>query len=148
MTTKRRRVQFTPSQPSRTKQSFKEECNVNSILDRYRRTGQLTHVRVSLGQYGDFTQFNDYQEAINLVLDAQQQFDQLPAHLRERFGNSPEHLIRFVADPNNYQEALKLGILSSEAVAKHKLQNDDLTTNKSNASNTQPNQKKDATKED
>lgn len=39
-------------------------------------------------------------------------FRQLPSEVRLKFKNNPEELVRFVADPANRPEALKLGLLT------------------------------------
>lgn len=39
--------------PSLTKQSFKDECDVNKIVDRFTRTGQLDHLRPGNPEYGE-----------------------------------------------------------------------------------------------
>lgn len=101
---------------SRTKQSFKAECDVNRIVARHRLTGQLTHVTTRLPQFLDMSSIPDYQTALNLVLDAQAGFMQLPAVLRKRFGNNPAALLDFVRDPANADELVALGL----AVAKPK----------------------------
>lgn len=38
---------------SLTHQSFKDECDVNNVIKRFTRTGQLTHVNQRPAQYGD-----------------------------------------------------------------------------------------------
>ena len=40
--------------PSRTKQAFKEECDVNNILRKYEKTGLITHVAAYKGRYEIF----------------------------------------------------------------------------------------------
>jgi phage internal scaffolding protein len=45
-------------------------------------------------------------------MDAQYQFDQLPALIRDRFHNDPQEMLAFLNDPNNYDEAIKLGLVN------------------------------------
>ena len=45
------RVSF--SEPPKTRQSFKDECDVNRIVDTYARTGMVNHVPRVAPQYGD-----------------------------------------------------------------------------------------------
>lgn len=109
------RLKFDPAkEPSLTKQSFKDECDINVILKRYKLTGLVEHVQSARGGYGDFTQVTDYQSALNAVLLAQDAFLELPATIRERFGNEPDAFVRFVDDPANAQALVDLGL----AVAK------------------------------
>lgn len=106
----RLRVALDTGSESRTKGSFKAECDVNNILERYQRTGVITHVRNSPGAFGDFSRVGDYQSALNQVLKAQDAFMTLPAEVRDRFKNDPGRFIEFVEDPKNGQELVKLGL--------------------------------------
>lgn len=96
--------------PSRTKQSFKEEVDINTIVKRFGLTGQLPeNVRVPVSaDYVDAV--SDYQTAMNIVRSAQEEFMRLPSAVRERFGNDPQKLQMFVEDEKNLDEARKLGI--------------------------------------
>lgn len=101
--------------PSMTQQQFKDDCNINSIIDKYKITGALP-VSQETGIYGDFTseEFGDYQSALNLVKQAQTDFDSLPAKVRERFGYSPASLFAFLCDKANYDEAVSLGLVKAQ----------------------------------
>lgn len=95
---------------SMTKQSFKDECDVNTILAQYQNTGVITHLNSRQLEYLDNTTHDNYHSSINLVLEAQNAFDQLPAKVRKRFENEPAKLLEFMADPANYKEAVELGL--------------------------------------
>ena len=51
---------------------------------------------------------------MNIVASAQQEFDQLPAPVRKRFGNDPASFLDFVHDDSNIDEMAKLGLISHE----------------------------------
>lgn len=123
---KRKRHFYQDDLPSMTQQHFKQECDVNSILERYRKTGTVQHISKSQQQYGDFTMFKDFKENLDTVTNAFQAFDALPAHLRKRFQNDPAQLLTFISDPKNYEEAQNLGIIRVSETLPAK--NDDLTT--------------------
>lgn len=95
---------------SMTRQSEKDKCDVNLILKQFRVTGVLPN-RGAPGRYEDLPSSMDYQEAMNVTLAAQAAFADLPSKIRERFGNDPESLLRFLGDPENRDEAIKLGLL-------------------------------------
>ncbi len=101
--------------PSMTQQQFKDDCNINTIIDKYKVTGALP-VSQETGIYGDFTsaEFGDYQSALNLVKQAQTDFDSLPAKVRERFGYSPSALLAFLGDESNFDEAVSLGLVNAQ----------------------------------
>lgn len=106
------RVQF--EGPTLTKQSFKDECDVNNIMKKFEKTGLLTHTTKYQGKYADFTKVTDYQSALNTVIEANDAFDSLPSKLRARFANDPAEFLAFVENPNNREEAKKLGLLKPE----------------------------------
>lgn len=96
---------------SRTKQSFRDECDVNQIMKRYQMTGILPgQDRMAMARYLDCTEV-DFQKAMLTVASAKQAFDALPAVVRERFANDPARLLAFLDDPENRAEAVKLGLV-------------------------------------
>lgn len=99
-----------------TKQSFKEECDINNIMRKYERTGVLDHVGTSVPQYGEYMGSMSYQESLNAILFAQAQFADLPAELRARFGNDPAELLAFMEDAGNLDEAVKLGLVQKPII--------------------------------
>lgn len=102
--------------PSRTKQAHKQECDINHILARYKRTGVLDFQQRHEPQYGDVTAI-DFQEAQFTVAKANGMFAAMPAHLRARFDNDPGKFLTFVHDERNRVEAEDLGLLKPRAAA-------------------------------
>jgi phage internal scaffolding protein len=118
MTTKfkvpyRERSRFTVKflEPSRTKQSHRDECDINTILQGYNRTGLLQHVAQHQGVYDDVSDVPSYHEAMNLIARAGQSFDLLPADMRKRFSNDPAEFLAFVHDEKNREEMVKMGLI-------------------------------------
>jgi len=101
---------------SLTKQSFRDECDINFIMNKWKRTGEIPADSVGRmrPRYGDFTNANDYMEACNRVIDANEAFDSMPSFLRDRFANEPANLIAFLADSANQEEAIKLGLAEAQ----------------------------------
>lgn len=97
-------------EPSLAQQHFKDECDINTILERFNITGLLPQSPLS-PKYGDFSGISDYHSALNAVIAAQDQFDGLPAQIRARFENEPAKLIEFLEDENNRPEAEELGLV-------------------------------------
>lgn len=102
-------------EPSMTQQSFKEECDINTILERFNVTGQVPVSPID-PQYGDFSGVTDYQSALNAVIAAQAGFDSLPARVRERFANDPAAFVDFCLDESNREEMIQLGLVIERAV--------------------------------
>jgi phage internal scaffolding protein len=103
------------TRPSRTKQSFRDECDINHILRQFNVTGQLPVGSVQ-PQYGDFSGITDYQSALNAVMAAQDSFLQLPAKVRAKFDNDPALFVEFASDEANRDEMKALGLLHEETV--------------------------------
>lgn len=95
-----------------TRQEFKDECDINKILANYAQTGQLGHLNTRPPMWGDVGP-QDFQTALHLVMDAQAEFDKLPAKVRDRFANDPAKLLAFVQDESNRSEAISLGLVPS-----------------------------------
>lgn len=109
------KVAITFEGPGRTKQSFKDECDLNVILKRYQLTGQVDPRLLREGQYllSEIDPI-DFQEAQFMTADAKSAFEALPSSVRGRFDNDPLRLLAWVHDPRNMQEAVKLGFLDPE----------------------------------
>lgn len=90
----------------RTKQSFKDETDVNNIIRKHTRMGTLSHLEQWGGQYGDLAGF-DFQTAQNQIAHANSMFEQLPAAARNKFANNPEKFFEFVNDPENKDDLAK-----------------------------------------
>lgn len=99
-----------PPDSSMTQQEFKEECDINQIMRRFKLTGALP-TTAAMPMYGDFSEVTDYMDALNQITFAQQQFAELPALLRERFNHNPGQLLAFLSDSKNRDEAIRLGLL-------------------------------------
>lgn len=99
---------------SRTKQSFKDECDINVIVAKYIRTGVIDprSLNAREAMFADVTDVPSYQEALNVVRAAQEGFEALPAKIRDRFENDPAQLLGFMGDPKNEAEAIELGLIT------------------------------------
>lgn len=95
--------------PSLAQQNFKDEVDINYLLERFKVTGQLPQ-GVRLPSYGDFSGVSDYRSAMTAVLAAQDAFMRLPAELRSRFGNDPQAFLDFCSREENLPELRKLGL--------------------------------------
>lgn len=81
-------------QERRTKSEFREECDINTIIAKYRRTGLLPQsARAAMARYGDFSQVPTFQEMNDRVLAAHEVFAALPAKVRDAFRNDPGEFI-------------------------------------------------------
>lgn len=99
--------------PSMTKQEFKEECDINTIVERFGLTGAMPESVVS-PLTGDFTEVTDYRSALHLIMEADAAFMEIPAAVRERFGNDAGRFVAFVSDPANAAACKEMGLARVE----------------------------------
>lgn len=106
-----RRIQSVPEGVSMTQQHMGPETDINNIVSKYLRTGTLGNPSATRQAiFGDFTAI-DYMDMQNAIADIDQQFASLSSKIRRRFNNSAYQLVRFIENPDNRDEAVKLGIL-------------------------------------
>jgi phage internal scaffolding protein len=105
-------------EPTRAQQHHRDECDINVILERFGKTGQVPVNAIS-GTYGDFSGVHDYHTALNAILASESEFAALPAQIRNRFANDPANLVQFLDNPDNRAEAEKLGLLAISSTANH-----------------------------
>lgn len=96
--------------PGKTQQSFKDECDINRIMKRYAATGNIKHIKNRQGAYLDLTDAPTFEEALNIVKHAEYAFESLDSAIRKKFNNNPEEFLEFMDNPNNNDEAVKLGL--------------------------------------
>lgn len=98
----------------KTKQSFKDECDINKLMKRYINTGRLPDMIKKNPIYGDFSSSKELLSAYAIVEKAKIQFDLLDSSLRRRFKNDPALFLEFVENPENKDELIKLGLAKEE----------------------------------
>lgn len=94
-----------------TKQSFRDECDINNVMGRYLSSGEMPVINQTAPQYLDVTGY-DYQTAMQLVAGAQSLFEEVPSAIRNRFQNDPAAFLDFCSDEKNRAEMAEMGLLS------------------------------------
>lgn len=115
------RTPFVNDEPSMTKQSFREETDINILASKYiRKDVEYTPVQIAAQiaavtqkplTYGDVSNATNLNDAMNVIAEIQDAFDVLPAIIRQRFDNDPLSLVGFLENPDNRPEAVKLGLM-------------------------------------
>lgn len=103
-----------PSGKSRTQQHFRKEADINTIMQKYAKTGYLIDPSIARTRqpiFADVSMNVDYHSLQLQLLSINERFAAMPAELRERFENSPEKCLDWLADPANAKEAWELGLL-------------------------------------
>lgn len=95
---------------TRTHQEFKEECDINTIIDRFGIGNEFTPPDKWIESIDLIDAPNDYQSVMNQINAAKEQFMSIPAKVRAQFDNDPGQFMAFVADPANVDEMVRLGL--------------------------------------
>lgn len=93
---------------SRAVQAARDECDINVIVKKYLRTGELPAARQAI--YADISSMGNLQDALHMVDAAESAFMELPADVRRYFDNDPVKLVAFAQDPRNQAKAVELGL--------------------------------------
>ena len=81
-----------------THQSFRDECDINTILRAWSADGIAT-VNASQPAYLDLSNVDDYKASIDRLNAANDAFDALPSKLRYHFKNDPALLLDYIHNP-------------------------------------------------
>lgn len=106
----RRRVRVTHkfTTPSLTRQSEVNDSDLNVIYRKYTQTGFKPEKPV---YYSEVDHLHSLQDALQIQANAQTAFEQLPAHIRDRFNNDPVQAAKFLQDAKNHDEGVRLGLI-------------------------------------
>lgn len=125
-----KRVKMFTVNPSKTRQEFKDECDLGKIVKKLSATPEGREQLMAVQQYVqerfydeelppvDASVVPDYYTAKNLTLRADETFMKLPAEVRKRFKNDTGQFLQFCDDPRNTDELVRMGLLKpvSQAV--------------------------------
>lgn len=100
-------------QESMTKQSEKDSCDINMIMDRFNRSGKLPRTQPVPPRYIDATGA-DYQRSLEIVREAKEAFSSLPSKVRQYFNHNPAEYLQFFEDPKNIAKGIELGIMEKK----------------------------------
>jgi hypothetical protein len=93
-------------------QSFKESCDINTIVKRF-AAGDTDVLARRQATYGDFTQLpGTYAELLNTVIQGENYFNSLPLETRAKFNHS---FREWMASMDNMQEFVEKMGFSGEA---------------------------------
>lgn len=115
---KRKRVSITFTEPSQTQQSFKDQSDINKMIEKFTQTGELPPGVGRDPVYQDVSQIPDFTTCQLKVKQAEEAFQALPAKLRAKFDNDPAKCLKWASDPNNFKSAQDLGLVATPETAK------------------------------
>lgn len=105
-------------------QHFKEQTNINTIMQKHLMSGHgsIQPPGRPGGREPRFLNLTGetFHEMLCKVQEVQGQFAGLPSRVRKRFANNPQMLLKFLEDPKNLEEAIKLGLVQEEDLPEEK----------------------------
>lgn len=90
--------------PGLTRQEFADECDINTIMERYEKTGVVSHVNRATPVYLDTTLYKGLQASMDAFKEAEAAFLALPAKVRKEFDNDPQKFVEFAVNPDNLDQ--------------------------------------------
>ena len=103
--------------PSKTEQCHREDCDINTIINRYKKTGVLgdsaSQVRDMV--FGDFSSMPDRLTSEIAVAEAKENFMKLPLNVRSHFDHDMGKLLKALNDPAQIPTLENLGIVKKAA---------------------------------
>lgn len=98
-------------EPSRTRQEFADECDINVLMRKFEATGTVSHVNPVQPYYADVGDgVPDLRAALDIVREANVAFMSLPARARAEFDNDPVKFVEFAGDPANLERMREWGL--------------------------------------
>lgn len=103
---------------SLAQQHLAEECDINHIVATFTRTGQLPQHSMPPLQQDFSDRVYSFQDAMDLVVQARESFQAMPAEVRNRFQNDPAKFVDFCSDEANRDDMRKMGLWNEQASAR------------------------------
>lgn len=110
-TRERPRVHPRQGGPSRTKQSYQDQCDVNIIVKQFSGNGLFTHTAKTIPRYADVSESGDLLQAYQAVEAAAEEFGDLPAEVRAVAENNPVRFLQMLEDPQQRAELMEAGLV-------------------------------------
>lgn len=106
------RVRRVNDEPEVTKQSFRDECDINNIISQYKATGVLRHLNSAEARFADVTELRDFSEAMVMVKAAEEVFMELPSSARKVFNHDPAAFLDAAHDPQKRDLLVEAGLVA------------------------------------
>ncbi|ALS03800.1 VP3 [Gokushovirus WZ-2015a] len=89
---------------SPVQQHFRDQSDINFIVNYWSRTGNFSSVNPIPARYVDCTAVQDYQNALDTLCKADEILEAMTPQQRLRFHNDPIAFIEYFSDPANIDE--------------------------------------------
>ena len=104
------------AEPVLTQQNFRDECDINNIIARFKDNGFADVPQADTSnRFFDVASAVDFHTAQNIVKNAEAVFSELPVAVRKRFHGSPLEFLSFVDQLDQLKFIPRLKLRSFEA---------------------------------
>ncbi|UDN67537.1 internal scaffolding protein [robinz microvirus RP_40] len=104
-------------EPSRTRQEFADECDINVLMAKFEATGVISHISQREPFYLDVSDgVLPLADALDVVRAAERAFMSLPAKARAEFDNDAVRFVEFAQDPANKDRMIEWGLAVAPVV--------------------------------
>lgn len=100
---------------SMVRSDFADECDINQIVARYARGGQLP-LTTADARFGDVSEVSDYKSALDFVFAAKDRIADLPDKAREQFVGDPEAYWQRLDAAEDRDALVELGLVEALVV--------------------------------
>lgn len=104
----RKRVRTEIDIQDMTQQQFKDEVDVNFIVDSYASTKNPAILNRTQENYG-YAPAKTFHEAMNIVLETEEKFESLPSEIRDYFNSDVNNYLEAMQEPDFEKVMQKLG---------------------------------------
>lgn len=101
----REAVMLNTGEESSVQQQFKDETDVNNVIDRYLHTRNPAILERTKPNYG-FAEAVTYHEAMNVIVDTEAKFNSLPSNIRDHFNSDVMEFMEAMEKPD-FEEVMK-----------------------------------------
>lgn len=105
----RRPIVTMNKEPTMTKQALVENADINKIIKKHGISHVLTNMTNLEVLYGEITS-HDLQEAMQMNIDAEKAFMEVPADIRKKFGNDAGAFIDYATNAENLEQMRDWGL--------------------------------------
>ena len=95
---------------SLTHQEFREESDINTIISRFGIGENPIEAQKWVTNVDIADAPDNYQDVMNQLNAARDQFMSLPAKVRSQFDNDPHQFVEFMSDPSNQDDWIRMGL--------------------------------------
>ena len=83
-------------------------------MTKFENNAIINHTNNQIAQFGDFSEIDSYQDALNKIMLAEDMFNSLPAQARKHFDNDPLKFVQAAQDPSNDSLMVSLGLANEK----------------------------------